>query len=116
MPVPCRSAPKLALARDGRRGDTRIDLERVDGLSPGDCIQVNGPASERWKKLTKNACRWGIYRRYEVVVEGIDGNEVTVNQPLRKTEQQLLSLNLRQKTPFFTMGYTILLPSIPSSV
>ncbi len=77
------TGPRLALARDGRRGDTRLALKSVEGLSPGDCIQINGPATERWKVLTKNACRWGIYRRYEMVVEGVSSNEVTVNQPLR---------------------------------
>lgn len=74
---------RLKLAKDGKRGDMELELESVDGLEPGDCILVDGPATERWKELTKNACRWGNYRRYEVIVESIQGNTININQPLR---------------------------------
>jgi len=74
---------KLKLAEDGKRGDMKLRLQSTDGLRVGDCILIDGPATDRWKKLTKNACLWGSYRMYELIVTGIEGKTVTVNQPLR---------------------------------
>jgi len=74
---------KLKLARDGKRGDMKLELQSTDGLKVGDCILIDGPATERWKKLTKNACKWGTYRFYEVVITNIEDNIVEINQPLR---------------------------------
>jgi len=74
---------KLKLARDGKRGDVKLELESTDGLKAGDCILIDGPATERWKKLTKNACKWGTYRFYEVVISDIRSNTVAIEQPLR---------------------------------
>jgi len=82
---------KLELAADGKRGDTKLKLRDAEGLARhadgglavGDCIMIDGPATDRWKSLTKNACKWGTYRMYELVVAGIDGDTVAVNQPLR---------------------------------
>jgi len=71
------------LASDGRRGDTTLVLETTRGLRVGDCLLIDGPATDRWKKLTKNACKWGAYRQYEVVIKRIRGNTIVVNQPLR---------------------------------
>jgi hypothetical protein len=74
---------KLKLARDGKRGDMMLNLESTTGLKTGDCILIDGPATDRWKKLTKNACKWGMYRRYEVIITKIKGNTIFINQPLR---------------------------------
>jgi len=74
---------KLRLARDGKRGDLKLELRTARGLRPGDLIMIDGPATQRWKKLTQNACRWGSYRRYEVTIEKIEGNTLTIEQPLR---------------------------------
>ncbi len=74
---------KLKLAKDGKRGDMMLELESTDGLKAGDCILIDGPATERWKKLTKNACKWGTYRFYEVVITNVEDNTVAINQPLR---------------------------------
>ena len=74
---------KLKLAADGRRGDMKLTLQSTEGLQVGDCIRIEGPATKRWKTLTKNACLWGTYRMYELIVTGIKGKTVTVNQPLR---------------------------------
>jgi hypothetical protein len=77
------TGPRLALSRDAARGDRTLFLESADGLAAGDWLVVDGPATDRWKQLTRNECRWGNYRRYIVQIEGIDGNAVTVNQPMR---------------------------------
>ncbi len=74
---------KLKLVKDGKRGDMKLELQSTDGLKAGDCILIDGPATERWKKLTKNACKWGTYRFYEVVIRDIRDNTVIINQPLR---------------------------------
>ena len=77
------SGGKFELARDGLRGDMTLTLKSVEGLAVGDAIEINAPATERWKALTKNLCPWGTYRRYHARVDGIEGNTVTLNQPLR---------------------------------
>jgi len=74
---------KLKLAKDGKRGDMILELESTDGLRLGDCILIDGPATQRWKKLTKNACKWGVYRQYEVVISSVKNNTIALNQPLR---------------------------------
>jgi hypothetical protein len=74
---------KLKLAKNGKRGDMTLELESTKGLRLGDCILIDGPATQRWKKLTKNACKWGVYRQYEVVISDIKDKTITLNQPLR---------------------------------
>jgi len=75
--------PTIPLKRDGKRGDTRLVLEHARGLARGDRIVIDGPATARWKKLTRNACKWGLYRRYELRVGRVEGSMVHVTQPLR---------------------------------
>jgi hypothetical protein len=75
--------PTCRLAKDGKRGDTVLALEGARGLKEGDCILIDGPATDRWKKLTQNACLWGSYRRYQAVIERIDDRAITIGQPLR---------------------------------
>ncbi len=75
--------PRLKLAEDGKRGDKKLRLQTTQTLRAGDCILIDGPATDRWKKLTKNACKWGMYRNYEVVVTAVEGKTVSINQPLR---------------------------------
>jgi hypothetical protein len=73
----------VKLARDGRRGDQTLVVESAADLAPGDCIYLEGPATDRWKQLTRNACLWGRYRACEYQVEKVEGNTITVSQPLR---------------------------------
>jgi len=77
------AGPKLKLARDGKRGDTSLQLHNTSTLRPGDCILIDAPATERWKKVTKNACKWGAYRRYALLVKAVRGQTVLITQPLR---------------------------------
>lgn len=77
------TGPRLLLAKDGLRGATVLELQSTEGLSAGDWICLDGPATERWKKLTKNACQWGTYRRTIVQIKRVEGNTVTLDQPLR---------------------------------
>jgi hypothetical protein len=74
---------RVKLARDGRRGDTRIELSEVKGLGAGDALFVRAPATKRWNRLVRNRCRWGTYRDYQFRVEKVEDNTVHLNQPLR---------------------------------
>lgn len=73
----------IKLASDGKRGDLVLSLASVEGLARGDCLHLEAPATERWKKLTQCACLWGRYRAYQVQIEKIEGKSVTLSQPLR---------------------------------
>jgi hypothetical protein len=75
--------PSWKLAQDGRRGDLEIVLEAEPDLQPGDAIELDAPATERWNRLVQNACRWGTYRRGQFRVEAVEGRRVRLNQPLR---------------------------------
>ena len=74
---------KLKLTTDGKRGDTKLQLSSTAGLRVGDNIMIDGPATERWKTLTKNKCLWGLYRMYAVQITAITGKVITIGQPLR---------------------------------
>jgi hypothetical protein len=74
---------KLKLTRDAKRGSTELHLESTQGLRVGDCVFIDGPATARWKKLTRNACQWGMYRNYAAVITDIKDRAISINQPLR---------------------------------
>ncbi len=78
-----QAGSKIKLAQDGKRGDLTLNLQNTQGLKAGDCIYIEAPATDRWKKLTKNTCKRGLYRCYEVTIKKIKGNVVTLDQPLR---------------------------------
>ena len=80
---PGRHGPKRKLRSDGQRGSLRLVVDNAEGLAEGDRIFIEAPATARWKKLTRNACRWGAYRRYAAAVTVIDGTALGINQPLR---------------------------------
>ena len=74
---------KFKLERDGQRGDTELHVQSTQGLQVGDYLFIDGPATDRWKKLTQNACLWGSYRNYEIVVTGVTDRSISLGQPLR---------------------------------
>lgn len=78
-----QSGNKIHLTLTGNRGDSVLTLKSVDGLIVGDYILIEGPATNRWKSLTNNLCKWGVYRRNILKIIKIEGNKVTINQPLR---------------------------------
>ncbi|MFP4250470.1 MAG: right-handed parallel beta-helix repeat-containing protein [Armatimonadota bacterium] len=80
---PGRQGPHRPLAEDGERGATQIVLEDAGDLQSGDVVFIEGPATDRWKELTRNACRWGSYRRNIIEVAAVEGNTLTLDQPLR---------------------------------
>jgi hypothetical protein len=96
--------PERKLAKDAKRGDRTLTLEPGHGIVAGDRIRLRAPATERWNKLVKNACQWGEYRRYEFVVEGVDGNTVRLNQPLRLDFPTIDNSNVQKITPLRNCG------------
>ena len=77
------TGPKLRLASDGKRGDQFVELKDVDGVKAGDALFIRAPATERWKKLTRNRCTWGLYRCSMVEATAVEGKVVRLRQPLR---------------------------------
>lgn len=75
--------PRVPLTRDGARGDTLLIVQSAKAFAVGDPILIDGPATDRWKALTKNACQWGTYRRYLTRITAIHGDTLTIEQPLR---------------------------------
>ncbi len=75
--------PSWKLAEDGQRGDLEIVLDAKTDVQPGDTIELDAPATERWNRLVDNACQWGTYRRGQFRVEAVEGRRVRLNQPLR---------------------------------
>ncbi len=77
------SRRRIKLGSDGRRGAATVELQQAAAVAPGDCLIITSPATPRWNALTGNACQWGLYRRYMVRVQSVDGKRVTLDQPLR---------------------------------
>ncbi|MBN2581365.1 MAG: right-handed parallel beta-helix repeat-containing protein [Pirellulales bacterium] len=119
-----QSGQTWKLAQDGKRGDTEILLEREPDLKSGDAILLVAPATERWNKRVHNACKVPDFRRYQFRVEGVAGNRVRLNQPLRidfpvidgSTAQRLYpirrcgveNLTLKQTMKLWTTGVLFL--------
>ncbi len=74
---------RIKLAQDGKRGAMQLELEKAGGLNLGDRILIDGPATKRWKALTRNKCKWGIYRRNAYEIVKVEGKTVHISQPLR---------------------------------
>ena len=96
--------PALKLAEDGRRGATELVLESAPELVPGDHLLVDGPATERWKTLTRNLCAWGSYRQYAVRVVAVNGPRLTLEQPLRLEFPVVDGSLVRKLTPIEWCG------------
>jgi hypothetical protein len=99
-----RPGPQLKLARDGKRGERELLLQSTLGLQAGDRIRLTAPATPRWNALVRNAAKWGNYRRYEFLVEKIDGNKVLLNQPLRLEFPIIDDSYVQEITPMLRCG------------
>lgn len=71
------------LATDGLRGDLNLTLKSGHNIQAGDRISIHAPATERWNKLVRNSAPWGDYRRNISRVTRVDGDTVTLEDPLR---------------------------------
>ena len=92
------TGPQIKLAKDGKRGDTKLQLQTTSGLRKEDSIIIEGPGTVRWKKITQNAREKNGYWRYNaLVIEAVEGNTVSLNQPLR-LEYPIIDGSYVQKT------------------
>lgn len=73
----------VLLAADAVRGTRVLMLPEGHGLRVGERIALEAPATPRWNALVGNQARWGTYRANQYEVVGVDGERVTLNQPLR---------------------------------
>jgi len=97
--------PPVKLARDGCRGDRRLVLESPSNLAPGDCIHLTAPPTERWRDFVRIAYKWsGCYREYALQVEKVEGNTITVSQPLRIDFPVVDGSFVRKVTPIQRCG------------
>lgn len=71
------------LAADGLRGDMNLTLESGHGIEAGDRVSIHAPATERWNQLVRNSAPWGDYRRNISRVTGVNGDTITLEDPLR---------------------------------
>lgn len=78
-----QSGKSWKLAQDGKRGDLTLTLETPPSLSPGDAILLMAEHTERWREMTENATKVRDCRRYQFLVKKVQGNKITLNQPLR---------------------------------
>ncbi len=77
------SERKHLLAADAERGDTRLQLQNAGDLKKGDIIILEAPKTERWDREVNNACEWGTYRRNEYRITAVQGNTISIHEPLR---------------------------------
>lgn len=79
------SERRILLGGDGIRGADRLVLQDGHGLHKGDYIQLVAPPSERWNRLSGNVNTsfWALFRANQYQIKSVDGNVVTLNQPLR---------------------------------
>lgn len=74
---------RILLAEDGKRGDTFLTLAEGHGLKAGDKVRINGPTTERWRKILRDDHRGGDYRANIYEIQSVDGNRVSIGEPLR---------------------------------
>lgn len=75
--------PKIKLAKDGKRGDVQLTLAPNHKLMPGERVVLHAPATKRWNALVENAAKWGAYRENQYPVTAVEGDVITIAQPLR---------------------------------
>lgn len=74
---------KYLLTADGIRGDTSITVTNGHGMVAGDKIELVAPATDRWDDEVDNACTGDLFRHYLFLITAVNGNVLTLNQPLR---------------------------------
>jgi hypothetical protein len=70
------------LTADAARGDAELSVEDVTGLAAGDWLMVEARSTQRWRSLIGTRSRHNP-RMAIVRIEEVDGNRLTINQPLR---------------------------------
>ena len=117
---PGRVGEEIKLALDGQRGSQTLALAAGHGLRVGDRILLEAPITERWNKLVGNRAPATHFRQYFYEITAVEGNTVTLNQPLR-IEFPVIDGSFVQKTSFIqgsgienlTIEQEITVPSSP---
>lgn len=78
-----RKGPEIPLEADGERGSRVLHLAQGHGLEPGDRVQIEAPVTERWSRIVGNRSPSSRFRVNQFEVEAVDGDTVTLAQPLR---------------------------------
>lgn len=78
--------PDTLITSSLRRGDRVLTVEDASHYQPGDYVSlwIAPEDAERWNRLVRNICTaWGIFREFVTVVEKVEGNQLTLLQPVR---------------------------------
>ncbi len=78
--------PSTLITSGLRRGDRVLTVEDASHYKPGDyvCFWIAHEDAERWNRQVRNICTtWGAFREFVTVVEKVDGNQLTLLQPVR---------------------------------
>jgi hypothetical protein len=76
---------RTKLTRELRRGNRDIYLSDTSKFTKGSYILVNAPETERWNKLSLNACTWGNFRLFAARVTDVKRDRIVIKQPSRLT-------------------------------
>ncbi len=90
---------EVLLAKDGLRGDLKLQLPSGHGFQPGDRLVLDAPITERWNKLVGNVAKASHFRLCQYQVVAVGENWITLNQPLR-IEFPVIDGSFVQKTGF----------------
>lgn len=96
---------KRLLIADGKRGDTTLTVKDIADLRVGDKFIIRAPSTPRWREITKDASTigWGIrINAYEV--QSLDGDKITIGQPLRIDFPVADGSYIRKMTPVERAG------------
>ncbi len=74
---------RVALADDGKRGDSHLTLAPNHGLKVGDRVYLHAPTTPEWNTMTRNAHRGGNYRSNQYEITSVDNDRVSIADPLR---------------------------------
>lgn len=77
------TGPEVKLTETAERGSNQLQLPAGHDFAPGDRLMILAPATPRWNAIVGNNCPWGTFRSNMLEVTAVDGDTVTVNQPMR---------------------------------
>jgi hypothetical protein len=80
---PGNTGTKFLLTANGLRGTNALTITNTHNLVAGDRIELVAPATARWDDEVDNLCTGDNFRHCLLQVTAVNGNIITLNQPLR---------------------------------
>jgi len=95
---------RIALAADGKRGDTHLILAPDHGFKTGDHVYLHAPTTPEWNAMTRNAHRGGNYRSNQYEIASVDGDRVEISEPLRLDFPLMAGAHVQKIAPMVRSG------------